>query len=722
MGALSRKLMRFRPLLAALLFSIVSTPMLVRSQDILDSSSIPNTSAPQDFDVGNFSYSFADVGPIQSAGSMDYPGADRISWTQGTRPEDLFTVGMFTDSFGFQNLSIDQISETTGQPISESSLASFPLVQNLTVAQLAQAIPGLAQTPLSEVPPISAIAEQQGISGGTVGSVADIVQGPVGQLGDQLVNYGISEIPGLSSTSLSQLPGIDAAKISDIPGLDRFPLINPLSIKDWFVPFDIGYGMSPCNLGPECREFKIDNTASGNLENMSIPCEGGTEDEIACDHIEVRRWGPDATSKIRWISKEQKVPGGSGLGAAICDKEPTGRFPLGKNPKVVVEKIKEVNEAGEGEVELALYFSVHVDLDDSDSAHCLGPFPMPFFGSAKEGQLILFGPDMVPKNSPFAGLGGSGPAGSSGGSSGDYSGSCVASDGKTSSIYKDVNVAAFKNAISNVESRGTGGYKAIGDYVTDGDGNHGRALGKYQFMSYGPAKDIIRQKQGGQDFLSQVDSPNANVGQLQAPTDKFFTPQEQESLMDSQIRHLADVGTAQGLTGDALINRMAEMHTGGEGAPKDVDRNYSSSVVTDYKKGGCIAGSGSATGKLRFPVNASITSSYGERINPVTGEQSFHGGVDFGAGMGTPIHAADGGVVRFAGYDPLCGNMVTIDHKNGFTTTYCHMSQINTATGTPVSAGQTIGLVGTTGRSTGPHLHFGVRKNGQSVDPMIYLK
>jgi murein DD-endopeptidase MepM/ murein hydrolase activator NlpD len=110
------------------------------------------------------------------------------------------------------------------------------------------------------------------------------------------------------------------------------------------------------------------------------------------------------------------------------------------------------------------------------------------------------------------------------------------------------------------------------------------------------------------------------------------------------------------------------------------------------------------------------------RINPVTGEQSFHGGVDFGAGMGTPIHAADGGVVRFAGYDPLCGNMVTIDHKNGFTTTYCHMSQINTATGTPVSAGQTIGLVGTTGRSTGPHLHFGVRKNGQSVDPMIYLK
>lgn len=192
--------------------------------------------------------------------------------------------------------------------------------------------------------------------------------------------------------------------------------------------------------------------------------------------------------------------------------------------------------------------------------------------------------------------------------------------------------------------------------------------------------------------------------------------------MDRQIRHLADVGSAQGYQSDALITRMAEMHVGGEAAPKDVDRNYSSSVVSDYKKGGCIAGSGNATGKLKYPVNAPITSPFGDRIHPVTGKQSFHSGVDFGAGMGTPIHAADGGVVKFAGDDPLCGKMVTIDHKNGFTTTYCHMSQLNTAIGAPVSAGQTIGFVGSTGRSTGPHLHFGVKRNGVAVDPMIYLK
>ena len=161
----------------------------------------------------------------------------------------------------------------------------------------------------------------------------------------------------------------------------------------------------------------------------------------------------------------------------------------------------------------------------------------------KRVEWILFGPDAVAKNSPFASIGQQGDPGGYLGGGGDYGGSCVATDGKTSSTYKGVDVAAFKNAISNVESRWTGGYKAIGDYVNnDGAGNHGRALGKYQFMSYGPARAIILQKPGGQEFLNQVDSPGANIGQLQALTDKFFTQQEQEALMDSQIRHLADVG------------------------------------------------------------------------------------------------------------------------------------------------------------------------------------
>ena len=563
--------MRLRPLLAAFLFSLASVPSLARSQAIFDTSTAPATTAATDDITGDFTFSLSDMGPIQSDGSANYPGLGQVNWTAGTPAADIFTVGMLNE-FGFANLSIDQIGSTTGQPLANASLSSFPLVQKLSVSQLADAIPGLAETPINQVPPLAALAQQQGIAllNNTVGQLASQLPGPIGQLGGQLANFGINQIPGLSSTSLNQLPGIDAAKISDIPGLSQFPLFNPLSVKDWFVPFDIGYGMSECSLGHDCHERNIDNTASGNMKDMAIPCMG---EKQSCAHIEVRRNLGNVTQNIRWISKEQQVSGGSGLASAICSKEPTGRFPLGPNPKAVLEKIDEKA----GKVEFALYFSVHVDLDESDSAHCFGPFPMPIFGSAKEGDWILFGPDAVPKNSPFSSIGQQGgPGGSGPGAGGDYGGSCVATDGKTSATYKGVDVAAFKQAISVVESLGSGGYSAIGTYINDdGAGNHGRALGKYQFMSYGPARAIVLQKPGGQDFLNQIDSPSINLVQLQALTEKYFTSAEQETLMDGQIRHLTDLATAKGLQGDELINRMAEMHTGGDAAAPGVDETYS---------------------------------------------------------------------------------------------------------------------------------------------------
>lgn len=131
--------MRLRPLLAAIIFSTANIPLVARSQGVFDNTGVPSTSTPSNFDLGNFSYSLADMGAIQSAGAMDYPGLGQMSWAPGTRPEDLFTVGMFSD-FGFQNLSLNQIGAVTGQPVAQGSLASFPLVQSLTVSQLAQAI------------------------------------------------------------------------------------------------------------------------------------------------------------------------------------------------------------------------------------------------------------------------------------------------------------------------------------------------------------------------------------------------------------------------------------------------------------------------------------------------------------------------------------------------------------------------------------------------------
>jgi murein DD-endopeptidase MepM/ murein hydrolase activator NlpD len=121
------------------------------------------------------------------------------------------------------------------------------------------------------------------------------------------------------------------------------------------------------------------------------------------------------------------------------------------------------------------------------------------------------------------------------------------------------------------------------------------------------------------------------------------------------------------------------------------------------------------------PVPGPITSPYGYRTDPVTGAQAFHAGVDFGAPCGTPIKAGGTGSVISAGPNGGYGNMTLIGHGNGLSTVYGHQSSIIVSAGQSVTQGQVIGYVGSTGKSTGCHLHFEVRVNGNPVDPMGYL-
>jgi murein DD-endopeptidase MepM/ murein hydrolase activator NlpD len=130
-------------------------------------------------------------------------------------------------------------------------------------------------------------------------------------------------------------------------------------------------------------------------------------------------------------------------------------------------------------------------------------------------------------------------------------------------------------------------------------------------------------------------------------------------------------------------------------------------------------------GKLAWPVPDSqrITSNFGMRIHPVTGQRKGHNGMDIGAPKGTTIVAAEDGTVIVAQYLRGYGNTVIIDHGSGLWTLYAHMSKISVGQGDSVKRGKTkIGEVGSTGRSTGNHLHFEVRKNEQPVDPRKYLK
>jgi murein DD-endopeptidase MepM/ murein hydrolase activator NlpD len=134
------------------------------------------------------------------------------------------------------------------------------------------------------------------------------------------------------------------------------------------------------------------------------------------------------------------------------------------------------------------------------------------------------------------------------------------------------------------------------------------------------------------------------------------------------------------------------------------------------------------TGQFAWPVPArphtnprNISSPFGNRPDPFTGRETFHAGIDIPAPSGTNIVAAEAGVVRFAGHSVSYGNYIIIDHANNYSTLYAHNSRNRVTTGQTVTKGQHIGDVGTTGRSTGNHLHFEIRRNGDYRNPMSYF-
>ena len=128
---------------------------------------------------------------------------------------------------------------------------------------------------------------------------------------------------------------------------------------------------------------------------------------------------------------------------------------------------------------------------------------------------------------------------------------------------------------------------------------------------------------------------------------------------------------------------------------------------------------GESIGELIWPCNGTITSRYGYRF--IFGSTSFHGGLDIANSLGTSIYAADGGEVIFVGVKGTYGNLVIVDHGNGMRTYYAHCSELLVEEGDRVSQGDLIALMGSTGRSTGSHLHFEVRIDGATQDPELHL-
>lgn len=128
------------------------------------------------------------------------------------------------------------------------------------------------------------------------------------------------------------------------------------------------------------------------------------------------------------------------------------------------------------------------------------------------------------------------------------------------------------------------------------------------------------------------------------------------------------------------------------------------------------------SGERVWPLRGRLTSDFGMRTHPITGKYTHHDGIDIAAPTGTPIRAAKSGVVKFSGDRGGYGNLVIVEHSDGTQTRYGHCHRLNVRPGERVRAGQEIATVGSTGRSTGPHLHFEVRVDGKPVDPGPWLR
>lgn len=181
-------------------------------------------------------------------------------------------------------------------------------------------------------------------------------------------------------------------------------------------------------------------------------------------------------------------------------------------------------------------------------------------------------------------------------------------------------------------------------------------------------------------------------------------------IQAEEARKAAERAAAEKAAAEAAKNQKAN---GSTEQPSEENGGTNTPKPDDTYNGGAF--------KWPCPSSTRITSDYGSRLSPTAGASSNHKGIDIAAPYGSAIVAAADGTVSFAGYSSATGNYIMLSHGGGVYTIYCHCSALLVSTGQNVSAGQTIGQVGSTGISTGNHLHFGVTCNGSYVSPWNYL-
>lgn len=239
------------------------------------------------------------------------------------------------------------------------------------------------------------------------------------------------------------------------------------------------------------------------------------------------------------------------------------------------------------------------------------------------------------------------------------------------------------------------------------------------------AQEIEADRQSLEDEMAAQEEAKAALAEQEA------TLQAQRSEADAYLIELA--AAYDNLTDEYLANEAEE-----EALRKEImeaQAAYEAALSAEeaerlaQQNQNNVAGSGSTSNVTSstsgfispLPGGAYVTCAYGWRIHPIWGDERFHYGVDLAASQGTPIYAIAAGTVTTATYGDANGYYVSISHGNGYGSVYCHMTNYIVSVGDSVSQGQVIGYVGSTGWSTGPHLHFEIHVNGSTVNPMDYI-
>ena len=296
--------------------------------------------------------------------------------------------------------------------------------------------------------------------------------------------------------------------------------------------------------------------------------------------------------------------------------------------------------------------------------------------------------------------------------------------------------AELKEAQARLQSREKVFYKRVRDIYINGRLSYlDVVVGSKDFSDFANRMEMLKRiLQSDMDLINTIKSEREEIASKKAKLEEDRAKvlelekvaQEKQNVINQKKaerqavleRAMNDRDTAERaynelMASSASITAMLQQRA--------AERAAAAAAAASQGGGGGGATWVQGSGQLAAPVVAPITSDFGWRIHPIYGTRRLHAGTDFGVDEGTPVHAADGGVVVEAGWVSGYGYTVIIDHGNGMSTLYAHNSEVAVSLGQTVSKGQVVSYSGNTGGSTGPHLHFEVRINGEPTDPMGYL-